>query len=167
MLGSYITFMFICFGLFVVVSVALIPIAWLIGIYDKSTKSNTQNMSPVDKIINYLFIPFGPIILLADLVADFLYFWKNNFRTELKQNIILKKKSNLTHNSLKELDGYTSKMVNNKIKSVTTGYLIRHFRARYNVMQNLQFIMFGQMIPKDGFKDGATAADMSATHYKS
>jgi hypothetical protein len=40
----------------------------------------------------------------------------------------------LTHNSLKELDGYTSKMVNNKIKSVTTGYLIRHFRTRFNVM---------------------------------
>ena len=57
----------------------------------------------------------------------------------------------LTHNSLKELDGYTNKMVNNKIKSVTTGYLIRHFRTRFNVIQNIQFIMFGQMIPKNGW----------------
>lgn len=60
----------------------------------------------------------------------------------------------LTHNSLKELDGYTNKMVQNKIKSVTTGYLIRHFRARFSVVQNIQFLLFGQMIPKGGFTDG-------------
>lgn len=110
MLASYCTFMLICFGIFMCVSIALIPFAWIVGIYDKSVKSNTQNMTTMDKLINYLFIPFGPLILFADLMADFFYFWKNNFRTDLKQNIILKKKSMLTHNSLKELDGYTNKM---------------------------------------------------------
>jgi len=70
-------------------------------------KSTNQNMTKLDLIINYAFVPFGPVILMADLIADFIYFWKNNFRTDLKQNIILKKKSMLNHVSLKELDGYT------------------------------------------------------------
>ena len=80
MLGSYCTFMMICFGLFIGVSVALIPFAWIIGIIDKTNKSNTQNMSPMDRILNYAFIPFGPFLLMLDMMADILYFWKNNFR---------------------------------------------------------------------------------------
>ena len=84
MLASYCTFMMICFGLFMTISIAFIPIAWIIGVYDKTVKTTNQNMTKLDKMINYLFIPFGPLILLADLVADFFYFWKNNFRTDLK-----------------------------------------------------------------------------------
>lgn len=112
----------------------MIPMAWIVGIYDKLVKSTNQNLGKVDKMVNFSFLLIGPLILWADLMADSYWFWKNNFRTELKQNIILKKKSNLTHNSLKELDGYTNKMVSNKIKSVTTGYLIRHFRSRFNIL---------------------------------
>jgi hypothetical protein len=84
MLASYCTFMMICFGLFMTVSIAFIPFAWLIGIYDKTVKTSNQNMSQIDKLINFLFIPFGPVILFADLMADFFYFWKNNFRNDLK-----------------------------------------------------------------------------------
>ena len=66
------------------VSIVLIPIAWIVGVYDKSVKSNNQNMTQADRMMNLLFIPFGPIILFADLMADFFYFWKNNFSTDLK-----------------------------------------------------------------------------------
>lgn len=59
-------------------------------------------------------------------------------------------------------------MCNNKIKSVTTRYLIRHFRTRFNVIQNIQFIMFGQMVPKHGFdNNGMSEFDKAATQYKS
>jgi len=84
MLASYCTFMCICFGLFMSVSITMIPIAWIIGIYDKSVKQTNQNMSRLDQLMNYMFVPFGIIILWADLIADFFYFWKNNFRIDLK-----------------------------------------------------------------------------------
>lgn len=52
---------------------------------------------------NYLFIPFGPVILFFDVLADLYFFWINNFRTDLKQIIIPKDESKITQNSIKEL----------------------------------------------------------------
>lgn len=66
MMASYCIFMMICFGLFVAVSVALIPFAWVLGIYDKLFKSTNQNMTKMDIIVNYLFVPFGIVILWLD-----------------------------------------------------------------------------------------------------
>jgi len=86
----------------------------------------------MDKIFNYLFVLFGPLILILDLISDFNYFWKNNFRTDLKKNIIVKDDSRLSHHTIKEMDTYASKMGSHGIKSVSTGYLIRHFRTRFN-----------------------------------
>ena len=71
------------FMLFIAVSVLLIPFAWVAGIYDKF-KGNNMSYGPVDKMVNFMFIPFGPIILALDVVADLAYFWKNNFRSNLK-----------------------------------------------------------------------------------
>lgn len=132
----------IFFGIFIVVSFALIPIAWIIGVFDKLNVSNT-NYSPGDKIFNLLFIPFGPLILFFDVLADLNYFWKNNFRTDLKQNIILKADSELTHESLRDMDNHISKMGTNKIKSLNTIYLVKHFRHKLKVSQNIQFLLFG------------------------
>ena len=44
-------------------------------------------------------------------------------------------------------------MRTNKIKSVKTDYLIRYFRSKLQVQNNIQFLMFAQMIPKGGFKN--------------
>ena len=139
---SYCTFMLIFFVLFIVVSVVLIPFAWLIAIYDKRQSKNVS-LSKMDKIANLIFIPLGVPMLFLDVMSDLIYFWRNNFRDNLKQNIIVKKKSLLMHGTLKDLDIYESKLVKNKIKSVSSSYLIRHFRSRFNVIQNIQFIMFG------------------------
>jgi len=75
--------MMIFFCVFIFVSFALIPVAWIVGINDKMNVTTT-NYSHLDKMCNYLFIPFGPIILLFDVVSDLYYFWTNSFRTDLK-----------------------------------------------------------------------------------
>jgi len=80
MIAQYTLFMFIMFMAFIVVSIVLIPLAWIIGTIDKigtlsSLKSGDQKMMNF-----FIFIPFGPIILLMDVVADLYYFWENNFR---------------------------------------------------------------------------------------
>jgi len=133
MISQYCIFMMILFLIFVVVSVVLIPFAWIVGIIDKLSAKNA-NTDKMDEICKYLFIPFGPIILFLDLLADLSYFWKNNFRTDLKKNIIVKGDSKLNHHSIKEIDSYSLKMGTHGIKSVNTGYLIRHFRTRFNCL---------------------------------
>lgn len=50
---------------------------------------------------------------------------------------------------------------------MTTGYLIRHFRGKLNCQQNIQFLLFGQWIPKGGFRSEGTSFDAQATLYKS
>ena len=89
--------MLIFFSLFVIISCLLIPLAWLIGIYDKIRNKNYYS-SNRDKLLKcWLFIPFGPLILLLDLFVDIYYFWKNNFKKELKYTIVVRKKQNVHH----------------------------------------------------------------------
>jgi len=95
--------MMIFYTIFVGVSLACIPFAWCVGIYDKFTSKST-NRDALDKIFNYLFVVFGPLILFIDSCADSMYFWKNNFRTDLKKNIIVKDNSKLTHLSIRGID---------------------------------------------------------------
>jgi len=84
-----------------IVSLALIPMAWLIGINDKIRNRNYYTTT-TDKLLKFwLFIPFGPAILLLNLVTDMYYFWANNFRTELKHTIVVRKKLQIHHESLK------------------------------------------------------------------
>lgn len=58
-------------------------------------------------------------------------------------------------------------MGNGKIKSVTTPYIIRNFRSRFNVVQNLQFLLIGQWVPRGGFREEQTTWDGAVTQYKS
>jgi len=39
----------------------------------------------------------------------------------------------------------------NKVKSVETGRLVKIFRHKFKVNQNIQYLMFGQIIPEGGF----------------
>ena len=76
--------------MYVLVTFALIPFAYVISCLDK-LNSNNSILSFKDKLINvYIFIPFGIPILVLDAVADIFYFWWNNFRRELKKIIIVK-----------------------------------------------------------------------------
>lgn len=117
---QYVIFMLIFNALFIVVSLILIPFAYFVGVMDK-IKTMSQQKDPKQKLMNNLmFIPFGFIILVFDTLADCMYFWKNNFRTDLKEIIIPKDKSYISHKSIKEVQAIGEKYNFNKIKSAST-----------------------------------------------
>ena len=85
---QYSIFMLVFYSLFIIVSICLIPFAWVFGIIDK-VKSQTSSTPLKEKILNFgLFIPLGIPILFLDTLCDFYYFWKNNFRRDLQKIII-------------------------------------------------------------------------------
>jgi len=87
-----------------------------------------------EKLLNNIcFIFFGPLILELDFIADCAYFWKNNFRTDLKEIIIPKDKSLISHKSIREYLSIGDKYIENKIKSANTGQMVKIFRKRFLV----------------------------------
>ena len=105
-------------------------------------------------------IVFGFVYLILDLIADIYYFWKNNFRLELKKIIIDRDNTMLSHQSLREIDSMCRKFATNKIKSVHTKYFLKAFLKKFNVVQNIQYLIFGQLIPVGGFKKGESSEAM-------
>ena len=70
MKAQYITFILILKVLFMGVSLALIPFAYLIGVLDK-IKTLTRVADKKERVINNLaFIPFGIPILFLDFLMD-------------------------------------------------------------------------------------------------
>lgn len=135
---QYTIFMLVPFTLFVIISALLIPISWLAGIPDKIRSLGSSDASIKAKILNaVLFVPFGPLILLMDLVADMYYFWVNNFRVDLQKIIIEKEKSTVSHRSLKEIINICNKYSENKIKSTYSTQFILNFRNKFKVHQNI------------------------------
>lgn len=91
MLIQYSMFMLVLFTFFIIVSVVLMPFAWLVGIPDKIKSFSNSNLTIKEKIMNAgLFMAFGPLILVLDLMADMFYFWVYNFRVDLHKIIIEK-----------------------------------------------------------------------------
>jgi len=86
----------------------------------------------MEKILNIgIFIPFGMPIMMMNLFADIMYFWKNNFRTDLQQIIILREKSTVSHKSIRELLNNCDKFGKNKIKSAYSATFVKMFRRRF------------------------------------
>jgi len=79
------------------------------------------------------FLIFGLFILGLNLLADFYYFWKNNFRTKLNKIIIEKQKSTLTSLSIKDIVNLCSKYKDQKIRSVYSIDFVRSFRSSFYV----------------------------------
>ena len=118
---QYTLFMLLPFTLFVVVSLILIPFAWMAGIPDKVKAIIYTDVGIKEKILNsVLFIVIGPIILFFDLIVDMVYFWIYNYRRNLQKIIIEKEKSTVSHRSLKEIIHICNKYSNKKIKTTHT-----------------------------------------------
>lgn len=142
---QYVTFMLIFFSIFVVVSSVLTPIAYIVCTFDKiKTLGQQPNIGEQIKN-NLLFFPLGMVILGLDLVADMYYFWVNSFRDgkEMKQIIIEKEKSVITHKSIREIQKNCIKYGIYNIKTVNTDTLVKTFNKQLKVIQNIQFLMFG------------------------
>jgi len=140
---QYTIFMLIFYFLFIGISFALIPFAWIIGIKDKYFATTPQ--TPIlHKIVNFgLFVPFGIPILLFDSFADCKFFWKNNFRGNLQSIIIQREISTVSHMSLREIMSICDQFSENKIKAIETKRLVKIFRRKFHANQNIQFLIFG------------------------
>lgn len=120
MMIQYCIFMIIFKCAFFISSQVLIPVAWVIGIFDKLRTLKMTIGSRERLMNNFAFIFLGPIILELDVIMDCIYFWKNNFRTDLKVIIIPKDKSLISHSSIREYMSISEKYIENKIKSANT-----------------------------------------------
>ena len=117
---QYSIFMLIPFTQFVIVSLVLIPFAWVVGLKDKLNQLNSIQ-GKNDKMMNvFIFIPFGIPILCLDLLADCYFFWVNNFKQDLRKVIIERQRSKVSHSSLKEIMQMMKNYADNKIGSMMT-----------------------------------------------
>lgn len=101
---QYFMFMILPFTLFLVLSVILIPVAYLVGVSDKINAIKVSKLFDKSQLyINLaVFVLFGPFILVLDLVVgDIYYFWMNSFRRDLKKCVIKKEVASVSHRSLK------------------------------------------------------------------
>jgi hypothetical protein len=67
------------------------------------------------------FVLFGLAILAINVITDSYYFVKRMFDRDLKTITTSKAESLLEHNSLRHIMSYSSKFLDNNIKSVTNG----------------------------------------------
>lgn len=93
-----------------------------------------------------MFALLGMPILTLDLFADFYYFWQNNFKSNLNKIIINQKKSTLASTSIKDIVNVCKKYSESEVRSVYTMDLVKTFRSSFRVQENIQFLLFGQMI---------------------
>jgi len=143
---------FFCF--FVIIGAALIPFAYIIGILDKIATMDHQPTFKAKLLNNLIFIPFGLIILTCNYCVDLYYFWRNSFRlkSELKKIIIQKEESKVSHKSIRQIMKIGEKYSKYKIKTTLSSALIKRFSSYFEVSKNIQFLVFGQMIPQNGFE---------------
>lgn len=142
-------FIILIYVIFLVGSCMMIPFAYL-----KSTAMKAQALMKAnllnEKIIGGLkllcFIVFGIPILLINQISDFYYFWANNFRSNLKLIIIERQKSTLTNDSVRQLTMLCQRYSSQKIKSILSHDFVKTFRQKFLVIENIQYLLFGQMI---------------------
>jgi hypothetical protein len=91
-----------------------------------------------------VYIVIGMPLLICGLASDFYYFWANNFRSNLKQIIIVRKQSYVTNESIKMLTMFCSNYNHEKIKALKAVSTIKTFRERFFVKENIQYLLFGQ-----------------------
>jgi hypothetical protein len=93
MFAQYSILINVFFMIFIIGSVIMIPLAYLKGILVKVNHA-LRSIRKVDKIKNwskfFFYIVFGIPILILNLLTDFYYFWRNNFRSNLNKIIITK-----------------------------------------------------------------------------
>lgn len=157
---QYLVFILVIYALFFVGSIIMMPFAYLKALVNKGhkfMKATTMNEKGMAAAQLLLFTVLGIPFLLLGMATDFYYFWKNNFRTNLKKIIIQKIDSSLTNESTRTMKLLTFKYVDLKIKSVYSQDMVKTFRQMYSIKDNIQYLLYGQMIPENGFNQSVVA----------
>ena len=118
---QYMVFIVVIYALFFIGSLAMCPFAFIKALFNKYqqfSKATTLKNKGMALVNTLVFIGIGGPSLLLGMGTDLYYFWKNNFRTNLKKIIIEKKLSTITNESTRNVKDLTSRYVEQKIKSI-------------------------------------------------
>ena len=145
--------MMIMFIGFIIISIVLIPFAYLKSMLFKfkfiyQAHSTQQIIWRSLSLILFIFLGIG--FMYLTFFTDCYYFWKNNFRPEeqLKKIVIEREKSTITSQWIKKIKHLCAKYSYNRIKAVYTVEYVRKFREDLDINSQLQFLIFGQFIGK-------------------
>ena len=151
---QYAVFIVIIYVMFLIGSIVFMPFAFIKSAALKF-KVFLGAHEPKDQMLKFIyfcgFLILGIPSLTLNLISDFFYFWANNFRSNLRKIVIEKQDSTLVHDSVREIKMQCSKYSSKKIKSVYSLDFVKSFRSKFSVRENIQYLIFGQMIPKGGF----------------
>jgi hypothetical protein len=124
----------------------MLPFAYIKALYVKINLS-LKSIKKADRIKNwtkfFIFLVFGPLILVINLFTDFYYFWVNNFRDNLNKIIIFKVTSKLTSASIKMVKFTAARYMDGKVKAVHAIDFVKTFRTKMNINKHLQFLIYG------------------------
>ena len=146
---QYSVFIIIIYSIFMIISCLLIPFAYMKSLGIK-IQYFLRASSIKDKIITLfqlvIYLAAGIPMLVMCMFSDFYYFCANNFRSNLKKIIIEKQKSTLNDESIRQMKDYCSRYIYLKIKSMYTTETVQTFRQKFVVIENIQYMMFGQFL---------------------
>lgn len=150
---QYAVLIVVIYLVFLAGSIIFMPFAYLksCAVKFKIVLTGTDTRDMGIKLGIFLgFVILGIPSLTLNLMSDFFYFWANNFRSNLKKIIIEKTKSTLDHNSVREIKMQCAKYSDMKIKSVYSVDMVKTFRQQFLVKENIQYLLYGQMIQEGG-----------------
>lgn len=138
--------MIINYLIFAVASIAMIPLAFVFSLLAKMKKiSAASTSSELFAALgnSFFFLVFGLPLLSLSLVSDFFFFWKNNFRTNLKQVVIERIINPINLSTIKLLMNLCRQFNAEKIRSMLSNDVVKIFSNKYNLYHNMQTIVFG------------------------
>jgi len=93
-----------------------------------------------------MFATIGLPCLVMGIFSDFFYFWANNFRSNLKKIIIVRKESTITNESIRSFTLFCQKYNIEKIRAINCKMTVTTMRQKYKIKDNIQYLLFGQFI---------------------
>jgi hypothetical protein len=128
---QYICFILILFVGFSIISITLLPIAFLKSYVFKIQmifKANSTYDQAIRLLTLFLFTIVGLPMMLLSFVVDCYYFWLNNFREHLKKIVIEREPSSINNTSIKRIQLLCQKYCFYRIKAVSAMDFVKKFR---------------------------------------
>lgn len=131
---QYILFMLFPFTIFSLVSVVLIPVAYLVSLGDKLLSAQE---TPKERLHNCAaWALLGIPVLCGNTVVDLYLFWVDCFRPSKGMKLIMipKDPATITHQSIRRIINVCKEYSSLKIKSLQSTTLVRVFKSEFEVV---------------------------------
>lgn len=149
MILQYSVFIIVVYFAFLICSCAMIPFAFLKTLLIKA-QSIMRAPSVLEKLMTLwwvlCYMVMGIPNLVFGILTDFFYFWANNFRSNLKKIIIVRKESTITNESIRFFTNFCSKYNEEKVRAIYCKDTVKTMRQKYLIKENIQYLLFGQFV---------------------